>query len=175
MPPAGLTNCGVSGNPLHSKSPKRESDLAAETFISLIRRTLDSVGRNRLAQTKNPDIPPEALAILTSTSPSPFEDRTIFVPLPFLLETLAANGIDVNRLVVPLSSQVEARSPSFGAVLKSLREGKNLTQQGLADKSGVAVSSIIQYEAGRRSPSLTVASKLAKALEVELDRFAECE
>jgi transcriptional regulator with XRE-family HTH domain len=64
---------------------------------------------------------------------------------------------------------------TFGAKLRELREGKELTREALASASGVPFGTIHGYEIGRRSPSLAVTVKLARALGVDCTAFAGCE
>lgn len=52
--------------------------------------------------------------------------------------------------------------------LTRIREERGLSQQGLADASGVNKATINQIERGRRSPNLETLEKLAAALEVEI-------
>ena len=54
----------------------------------------------------------------------------------------------------------------FNERLKSIREGKCLTQQQLSDRSGVSVRTIQNYESGSYSPRFGIVDKLAEALEV---------
>lgn len=54
----------------------------------------------------------------------------------------------------------------FGRQLRKLREQRNLTQEGLADKAGMHFTYIGQIERGLRNPSLVNLQKLAKALRV---------
>lgn len=65
---------------------------------------------------------------------------------------------------------------SFSKKLKQLREDKGLSQQELADASGVSVWAIRDYEQGKRrfDPGLHLLVKLSKALKVSLDVFADC-
>lgn len=56
--------------------------------------------------------------------------------------------------------------------LKELRKSCNLTQQELAEASGLKQSTISQYEGGTRTPPLSVAKKLAAILGVTLDDLA---
>lgn len=54
--------------------------------------------------------------------------------------------------------------------LKLLRKRRGLTQQQLADLSGVSCNSIINYETNRRnSPPISILNKLARALETSVD------
>jgi putative transcriptional regulator len=54
--------------------------------------------------------------------------------------------------------------------IRKLRfEKGEMTQQQLADKAGVTRQTIIAIEAGKYSPSLTLAFKLALALQVRIE------
>jgi transcriptional regulator with XRE-family HTH domain len=55
--------------------------------------------------------------------------------------------------------------------LTRIREERGLTQQGLADASGVNKATINQIERGRRSPNLETLEKLATGLDVEMADF----
>jgi transcriptional regulator with XRE-family HTH domain len=61
---------------------------------------------------------------------------------------------------------------SFGRNLSGARKEKGLTQEELVKISGVAISQIRRYEADKSSPTLHVATKLAKALGVSIDELA---
>jgi transcriptional regulator with XRE-family HTH domain len=52
------------------------------------------------------------------------------------------------------------------ATLKELRESRALAQRDLALLAGVAVSTILELEKGRRPPRPSTRRKLARALEV---------
>lgn len=56
----------------------------------------------------------------------------------------------------------------IGKKVKDLRESKNFTTIELAEKSGVAQSTISQIENGKRNPSSHTLSKLAEALGTDL-------
>lgn len=53
--------------------------------------------------------------------------------------------------------------------IRIMREKKGLKQRGLANLVGVAPSSIANYEAGIRDPSLPVLCRIADALDCSLD------
>ena len=55
--------------------------------------------------------------------------------------------------------------------LTRIRQERGLSQQGLADASGVNKATINQIERGRRSPNLDTLEKLANALAVEMADF----
>ncbi|MEW6663032.1 MAG: helix-turn-helix domain-containing protein [Bacillota bacterium] len=57
--------------------------------------------------------------------------------------------------------------------LKELREQKELSQQGLARKAGVAQSSIHYIETGQKSPTIKVLAKIAAALNVNVSDLIE--
>ena len=56
--------------------------------------------------------------------------------------------------------------------MKGLREGRGLTQVQLAERSGVPLGSLRNYEQGLRQPLLKQAARLAKALGCSIDDFA---
>ena len=61
----------------------------------------------------------------------------------------------------------------FGDKLKKLRESAGLTQEQLASSSGLPIGSIRNYEQGQREPLWSVVFKLADALRVSVEVFAE--
>jgi transcriptional regulator with XRE-family HTH domain len=64
--------------------------------------------------------------------------------------------------------------PTFAERLQELREKAGLTQAQLAEKSGLPLGSIRNYEQGQREPYWNVLFKLAGALGVKADAFADC-
>jgi len=74
-----------------------------------------------------------------------------------------------------LARREENVTMRFQDVLRNLRQSTGLTQEQLADKSGVAVSSLRCHEQGQRMPSWVSVVKLAKALDVSCDAFADCD
>ncbi len=56
-----------------------------------------------------------------------------------------------------------------GAVLKSIREKRGMTQAALAKKVGVHQVSITRIETGVRNPSMALLQRLAQALKVQLE------
>ena len=61
----------------------------------------------------------------------------------------------------------------FGQKVKLLRKAKELSQEDLADKSGLNRPYISAIEQGKRNVSLEVVEKLAVALEIEIRNFFE--
>ncbi len=57
---------------------------------------------------------------------------------------------------------------SLGMRIRTLRKALNLTQQTLADKTDVSRIYIQALESNRRMPSMKLLSRLAEALEVEV-------
>jgi len=53
--------------------------------------------------------------------------------------------------------------------LITLRRGKGLTQQAMADVVGIHVTQIKRYELGQSQPSLDVLKKIAMALNISAD------
>jgi transcriptional regulator with XRE-family HTH domain len=64
--------------------------------------------------------------------------------------------------------------PTFAERLRELREKAKLTQEQLADQSGVPVPSLRGYEQGQREPYWHVAYRLAAGLGVDCRAFADC-
>lgn len=62
---------------------------------------------------------------------------------------------------------------TFGEQVRGLREGAGLTQAELAEKSGVSLRTIQGWEQGYRCPVSADFFRLAAALGVSADRFAE--
>ncbi|MBL8795781.1 MAG: helix-turn-helix transcriptional regulator [Planctomycetia bacterium] len=58
--------------------------------------------------------------------------------------------------------------------LKELRAAAGLTQTQLAAQSGASLGAIRDYEQGKREPLLFTGFKLARALGVPVDAFADC-
>src|SRR4051794_25083640 len=62
---------------------------------------------------------------------------------------------------------------TFAEKLRDLREQRGWTQASLADRSGVPLGTLRDYEQGKRGPLLSNAEKLARALGVSLDVFRQ--
>jgi transcriptional regulator with XRE-family HTH domain len=67
------------------------------------------------------------------------------------------------------SLHIEFATMSFSARLISLRRDKGLTQQGLADASGIHVQQIKRYEAGSSEPSAEALRKIARTFAISTD------
>jgi transcriptional regulator with XRE-family HTH domain len=59
----------------------------------------------------------------------------------------------------------------FSDNLKKIRVDKDISQDALAKAAGVHVTHISRYERGLSSPSLDVAQKIAKKLDVSIDEL----
>ena len=57
----------------------------------------------------------------------------------------------------------------FGSVLRNLRNSKNLTQKGLADKLGLSFSTISMYERGDREPGIETMEAIADFFNVDMN------
>jgi len=64
---------------------------------------------------------------------------------------------------------------TFAEKLRELRDAKGLSEARLADASGIPFGTVHVYSIGRRKPSFAAVVKLAKALGVTCEAFAECE
>jgi transcriptional regulator with XRE-family HTH domain len=56
---------------------------------------------------------------------------------------------------------------NFGARLRAAREHLGLTQEEVAQRSGVHVTEVSRIEAGKRDPKISTLRRLAKAVEVK--------
>jgi transcriptional regulator with XRE-family HTH domain len=63
---------------------------------------------------------------------------------------------------------------TFAEKLRELRVAAGLTQQQLADHSRHSLPTVRSYEQGHREPLLSTAFRLARALGVSVEAFAEC-
>jgi transcriptional regulator with XRE-family HTH domain len=63
----------------------------------------------------------------------------------------------------------------FMDLLRDLRKKAGLTQEKLADKAGVPLTSLRGHEQGQRIPSWASVVKLSRALGVSTDVFSECD
>lgn len=63
----------------------------------------------------------------------------------------------------------------FREVLRALREKAGLTQEGLANRAGMSVGNVRNYEQGIRLPTFPAVVKLAAALGTDCTAFARCE
>lgn len=60
---------------------------------------------------------------------------------------------------------------AIGQKMKTLRKGRKLTQQELADKLGITRATVSNYEVGRRSPHLSELQRFAEFYGVDLSYF----
>jgi predicted transcriptional regulator len=65
-----------------------------------------------------------------------------------------------------VSDASSSRARTFGETLRRTRRGQKVSQDDLAQRSGVDRSAISNYERGRREPNLRTIVKLARALGV---------
>ena len=62
---------------------------------------------------------------------------------------------------------------NFKEILKELRKKKNLTQRGLAEKTGISLAMITKYEQGLNTPSIENLRVLADFFKVPIREFLE--
>lgn len=60
---------------------------------------------------------------------------------------------------------------AFGKRVAALRQQRNLTQEQLAERTGLAADSIGAIEQGRRWARLTTLHKIAKGLKISIDEL----
>lgn len=66
----------------------------------------------------------------------------------------------------------KSKSQAFGPVLRQFRNGRELTQEDLAEKAGVATSYISMLESSQKFPNLEMLFVLAEALGVPASELA---
>lgn len=64
---------------------------------------------------------------------------------------------------------------TFSEKLRELRDAAGLSEAKLATASGVPFGTVHEYGLGRRKPSFAAVVKIAKALGVTCEAFAECD
>jgi transcriptional regulator with XRE-family HTH domain len=64
---------------------------------------------------------------------------------------------------------------TFAEKLRQLRDGAGLSEAKLAEAAGLTFASVHGYGLGRRTPSFPAVVKLARALGVTCEAFADCE
>lgn len=88
-----------------------------------------------------------------------------------LFPQLAGRLLERNEIRAPSDAArnaVRKRGAEIAARLSRLRAAANLTQEQLAEKSGLPQSHISRLESAQHSPSLKTVKKLAKALDVSI-------
>lgn len=73
--------------------------------------------------------------------------------------------------MVTIVAKEKRDTTGFGGRLKALREEAGLTQQQLADRLGIAATTITRLENGGRTPSWETVIRIAEALKVSTDSF----
>ena len=64
---------------------------------------------------------------------------------------------------------------TFAERLRQLRDARGWSEAKLAEASGLPVATVHNYSLGRRKPSFAAVVKLARALGVTCEAFADCE
>lgn len=66
---------------------------------------------------------------------------------------------------------MEGRGPPVTALLRAVRRQRGLTLDGLAAQTGLTKSYLSKIERGQNTPSIAVALKVARALDVDVGRL----
>jgi transcriptional regulator with XRE-family HTH domain len=69
------------------------------------------------------------------------------------------------------SESIDETTINVGKRIRRLREQRNLSQQALADGSGLSRNTLSLLERGQTSPTVSTLKRLAIALDVEIDSF----
>ena len=64
-------------------------------------------------------------------------------------------------------------SKILGIRIRQLREGKNITQQNLAEMCNIEKSNMARIEAGRTNPTLHTMYKISSALKIPLTELVD--
>jgi len=70
-----------------------------------------------------------------------------------------------------MENPISPKTGFFASRCKALRNEAGLSQADLSDRSGVAISTVRQFEYGRREPTYETLVKLARGLGVSLAAF----
>ncbi len=115
---------------------------------------------------------------LDTTVPQPAQNLVNFsatISIAALVTALADLGLEPDRVFISPDTDAEMQAPTFAGRLKLLRNRANLSQESLAKKITVPTGTVTQWETGRRTPNLKMAVRIAKALGVDLNAFADCD
>ena len=66
----------------------------------------------------------------------------------------------------------EERATTLGERIRTVREARGLSQVSLADAAGISQGYLSQLEQDEREPSLSIAARIARALNLSLDDIA---
>lgn len=91
-----------------------------------------------------------------------------------ILEILAQEQLGTHQLDLAASDsskKLQKWRDHVGARVRECREKENLTQEQLAEKSGLPQSHISRIEKARLSPSHTTLEKIAAALGIDVDKL----
>src|SRR5690349_24693618 len=80
-------------------------------------------------------------------------------------------AITYGRLMVSPATTTEPSVPALGPRIRALREGMDLSLRDLAERSGVSAPMLSQVERGETSPTLQVAARIARGLELRLSQL----
>jgi transcriptional regulator with XRE-family HTH domain len=81
----------------------------------------------------------------------------------------------LRQLVYDEGMSAQAVIMTFAERLKELREAAGLSQRALGEQSGIPSGTIRNYEQGIRQPNWIALLRIAKALGVTAEAFADCD
>ena len=70
---------------------------------------------------------------------------------------------------------LELNEMTFAEKLRELRKITGLTNDELAEKTGISINTIKTYSKGTREPSFSNAARIAKAFGKSLEYFSDCD
>lgn len=74
---------------------------------------------------------------------------------------------------VPVRRTDDCCMAAFGTNLREARERLGLTQEQIAERSGVHATEVSRIEGGKRDPKVSTLERLAKAVEVKPGRLLD--
>jgi transcriptional regulator with XRE-family HTH domain len=77
--------------------------------------------------------------------------------------------------MLPSVTITEGVDMKFGAKLQELRLAAKLSQPQFAERVGLSVAAIRNYEQGQRIPSWPAIVRISRALNVAVDTFSDCD
>jgi|GEM_PF-4952134 len=106
-------------------------------------------------------------------TPSLKSDTASFSEFDKLVESLEHDTAEANQLSEGRKWVADTFYKDAAPTLASLRLAAGLSQRQIAESCGIEQPHVSRYESGKHEPSITIAAKMAKAMNINLDLFLE--